>query len=155
LNTGIGLGKGPSHPNFLTSSVVPLMSAAPSLDDRQLEPVVQAVEARLQALGQALLQRDSVAVEQCATDLHRALTDAVDAFRQAARNGAVAPALRQRLMSATGQVAAQRESLARATAALDRAMDVLMPRTQDVVYGNQGGSTTYGSPPRGRRSASA
>lgn len=130
------------------------MSAAPSLDDRQLEPVVQAVEARLQALGQALLQRDSAAVEQCATDLHRALTDAVEAFRQAARSGPVTPALRRRLMSATGEVAAQRESLARATAALDRAMDVLMPRQQEVVYGNQGASA-YGSPPRSRRSASA
>ena len=38
------------------------------------------------------------------------------------------PALRRRLASASGQVAAQRESLARATAALDRAIDVLLPR---------------------------
>ncbi|AKJ30979.1 hypothetical protein [Caldimonas brevitalea] len=117
--------------------------------DRELEPVVQAVEARLQALGQALLARDSSAVEQSASDLHRALTQAVDAFSQAARRGRVPPALRQRLVSATGQVAAQRESLARATAALDRAMDVLMPRTQDVVYSGQPGSATYGNGPRG------
>ena len=36
--------------------------------------------------------------------------------------------LRQRLALAGGQVAAQREALARATASLDRAIDVLIPR---------------------------
>lgn len=131
------------------------MTAAPISEERQLEPVVLAVEARLQALGQALLQRDSAAVEQSASELHRALTDAVDAFRLAARQGAVAPELRQRLMSATGQVAAQRESLARATAALDRAMDVLLPRSQDAVYSAQSGASAYAAVPRSQRSASA
>lgn len=123
---------------------------------RELEPAVQAVEARLQALGHALVQRDSVAVEQCASELHRALTDAVQTFSLAARTGrGVPPALRQRLMSATGEVAAQRESLARATAALDRAMDVLLPRAQDVVYAPQNGASPYGSALRGRGSMSA
>lgn len=131
------------------------MTAAPSFDERQLEPVVQAVETRLQALGQALLQRDSAAVEQCASDLHRALTEAVEAFRRAAHTGPITPALRQRLMSATGQVAAQRESLARATAALDRAMDVLLPRSPEAVYSAQGAASAYGSAPRSQRSASA
>jgi hypothetical protein len=36
--------------------------------------------------------------------------------------------LRHRLALAGGQVAAQREALARATASLDRAIDVLIPR---------------------------
>ena len=118
----------------------------------ELEPAVQAVEARLSALGEALLQRDSTGVEHCASELHRALTRAVDTFAQAARSGGpIPPALRQRLMSATGQVAAQRESLARATAALDRAMDVLMPRAQEVVYSAQGGNVPRG----GRGSISA
>ena len=40
-------------------------------------------------------------------------------------------------MQAAGQVAAHREALARATAALDRAMDVLMPKS-GPVYGPQG-----------------
>jgi hypothetical protein len=35
-------------------------------------------------------------------------------------------------------VAAQRESLARATAALDRAIDVLLPRDGSVVYSAYG-----------------
>ena len=41
-------------------------------------------------------------------------------------------------VSAGGVVAAQRESLARATAALDRAMDVLMPRQAAPLYGAGG-----------------
>jgi len=47
-------------------------------------------------------------------------------------------------MRASGLVASQRESLARATAALDRAIDVLMPRSSPAsVYG--GGNADRGS----------
>jgi hypothetical protein len=52
----------------------------------------------------------------------------------------VPPALRHRLARTSGQVAAQRESLARATAALDRAIDVLMPREGAALYSTFGGS---------------
>lgn len=127
-----------------------LTTPAPAADG-DLEPAVQAVETRLHALGQALLARDAAGVEQCASELHRALTEAVDAFSRAARRGDVPHELRRRLASATGQVAAQRESLARATAALDRAMDVLMPRTEDPVYSAPG----YGGGARPGRSITA
>ena len=40
---------------------------------------------------------------------------------------------------ASGQVAAQRESLARATAALDRAIEVLMPSDAPGLYSSIGG----------------
>jgi hypothetical protein len=43
-------------------------------------------------------------------------------------------------MQAGGRVAAQRESLARATAALDRAIDVLMPGEPSGLYGASGKS---------------
>lgn len=111
-------------------------TAAPAATaPRDLETVVADVETRLQALGDALLARDAVALERCAGELHRALTEAVARFSQAARNGAQVPsALRQRLVQATGAVAAQRESLSRATAALDRAMEVLMPSEPQPVY---------------------
>lgn len=94
----------------------------------ELETTLAAVETQLAALGDALRTRDANAIDQHATELHRALARAVDQFSHAARKGPVNPTLRQRLMQASGQVAAQRESLARATAALDRAIDVLMPR---------------------------
>jgi hypothetical protein len=97
----------------------------PAGDD--LETSLAAVEQRLAALGEALRERDAAAIELHASELHRALAQAVQRFAHAARSGGVPPVLRTRLARAGGQVAAQRESLARATAALDRAIDVLMP----------------------------
>jgi hypothetical protein len=107
-----------------------------------LEATLAAVEGRLTALGDALCERDSAGIDLHATELHRALANAVDHFARAARAGSIPPALRHRLASASGQVAAQRESLARATAALDRAIDVLMPR-ETTLY------STFGSAERG------
>ena len=105
-----------------------------------LEPSLLAIEAGLAALGEALRAHDSAAIELHAQALHQALAHAIDRFKQAARGGQVPPALRRRLVSASGQVAAQRESLARATAALDRAIDVLLPRDAATLYGAQGGA---------------
>jgi hypothetical protein len=78
-----------------------------------LERPLRAVEEQLVALGTALHRQDAAAVEH---------------FTRAARHGAVPAPLRHRLALAGGQVAAQREALARATASLDRAIDVLIPR---------------------------
>lgn len=105
-----------------------------------LESALAAVEHRLSALGVALCVRDTVGIDLHATELHRALAAAVDQFAQAARRGGVPPDLRHRLANTSGQVAAQRESLARATAALDRAIDVLMPRDGTTLYSTQGGA---------------
>lgn len=105
-----------------------------------LEEPLRAVETGLAALGDALRRRDSAAIESHAAELHRALAQAVDRFGTAARHGAIPPALRQRLTVAGGQVAAQREALARAMAALDRAIDVLLPREGPALYGAHGGT---------------
>jgi len=109
--------------SFPVSTVTATLAAPEPLEDRLGE-----VESSLAALGCALRARDAAAIDLHAGDLHRALAHAVDAFSTAARSGRVPPALRTRLASASGQVAAQRESLARATAAIDRAIDVLLPR---------------------------
>ncbi len=93
----------------------------------ELEQPLALVETQLVELGSALRSSDSVALELAASGLHRALAAAVDHFRRAAARGGVPAPMRLRLASASAQVAAQRESLARATAALDRAIDVLMP----------------------------
>lgn len=108
--------------------------------DGELERSLAAVEQRLVALGEALRARDAQGIDTHATELHRALADAVHRFAHAARSGGVPPGLRSRLASASGQVAAQRESLARATAALDRAIDVLLPAGTGGVYGAHGGA---------------
>jgi len=108
--------------------------------DPALEDTLSAVESRLAALGEALRARDSAAIDSHATELHRALARAVDHFTHAARKGDVPQPLRRRLARASGQVAAQRESLARATAALDRAIEVLMPREAPGLYSSAGGN---------------
>lgn len=112
------------------SKLVPVSSA--------LEASLADVEASLAALGEALRARDSLAIDTNASSLQNALTRAVDQFSQAARTGPIPPALRNRLANASGQVAAQRESLARATAALDRAIDVLIPREAPALYSAYG-----------------
>ncbi len=107
----------------------------------ELERPLAAVELQLGALAQALTQQDVDAVDRAATDLHAALAAAVDQFTRAARNGGVPLQLRQRLALAGGQVAAQREALARATASLDRAIDVLLPRqAPSGLYAAGGGA---------------
>ncbi|MDQ2926824.1 MAG: hypothetical protein M3R22_01465 [Pseudomonadota bacterium] len=111
----------------------PVAAAAPELEAR-----LSAVESRLAALGLALRSRDAPGIDLHASELHRALASAVSHFSDAARTGPLPQALRVRLAQASGQVAAQRESLARATAALDRAIDVLLPRDGAMVYSIHG-----------------
>jgi hypothetical protein len=124
------------------------MNMTPELADPVLEDKLLAVEVQLANLGDALIARNTQGIELHSTELHRALTRAVEQFTAAARNGAVPPALRRRLAAASGQVAAQREALSRATAALDRAIDVLMPRDTPALY------SAYGSASRSFRGGS-
>lgn len=93
-----------------------------------LEDAVATIESRLAALGQALRERDALAIEAAAQALQRAFTSAIHRFTAAARDaGGIPLPLRRRLAIARGQVAAQRETLARANAALERAMNILLP----------------------------
>lgn len=105
-----------------------------------LESPLAAVECGLLALRDSLPGNDPRAIEANAATLHAALARAVDVFRHAARDGGVPLPLRQRLAHAGAQVAAQREALSRATAALDRAIDVLLPGAASAggVYGADG-----------------
>jgi len=107
---------------------------ADAADSTGLEARLSAVESRLAALANALRARDPAGIDVHAAELHRALASAVSQFSDAAKSGPLPPALRHRLASASGQVAAQRESLARATAALDRAIDVLLPGDSAPLY---------------------
>jgi hypothetical protein len=113
-----------------------LQSPAPraAVTGAALEHMLDTLELRLAELGEALRVRDLAAIDHHSADLHLALAAAVDGFSAAVRSGPVPSALRRRLVAASGQVAAQRESLARATSALDRAIDVLMPRGAPACY---------------------
>ena len=104
----------------------------------ELDIVVGDVERRLAGLAEALHKRDTEAIESNAAELHRALANAVQCFMHVAAHGGVPEPLRRRLARASAAVARQRESLARATAALDRAIDVLLPREAGGVYSAHG-----------------
>ena len=111
-----------------------------------LETPLLALERQLDALGLALREQDAATVDHVAAELHARLVAALDEFARAARNGGVPPVLRQRLAQAGGQVAAQREALARATASLDRAIDVLIPGLTPAhpMYSAAGGAARAG-----------
>lgn len=116
-----------------------------------LAALLEAVERQLTVLGSTLRDGDAAAIERGAAALHRALAAAVYGFGHAVQqpNGVVPQALRQRLAVAGGHVAALRESLARATASLDRAINVLIPAAQaPSLYdtaGHNERATTSGS----------
>ncbi len=121
-------------------------TAAPVSGSPELETTLAAVETQLASLGESLRANDSVAIDLHATELHRALARAIDHFAHAARSGPVPRPLRERLKLASGLVASQRESLARATAALDRAIDVLMPRERVMSAVYSAGGPERGGP---------
>lgn len=120
----------------LPMTALTLPSTTPRCPDAtDLEQLLTAVELDLNALGDSLRLHDSGRIERHASDLRDTLTRAIDGFTRASRAGQVPAALRARLVKASGQVAVQRESLLRATVALDGAMEVLLPREDTVVYG--------------------
>lgn len=124
---------------MLTSFSDPALSLAPR-SDPTLEPLIVAIEQQLQALGAALRDGDAQAIDSHSKELQRSLAAAVQRFtRLASQPGGIPPALRQRLITAGGLVAAQRENLARATAALDRAIDVLLPASAARAAYDAGG----------------
>jgi hypothetical protein len=105
----------------------------------ELEALLQRVEQHLDDLQSALSARDMRCIELHASELQRALSQTVERFIQAARHGGSPLPLRRRLALASAQVASQRDALARATAALDRAIDVLMPGHGTALYSPSGG----------------
>lgn len=117
-----------------------------------LEPLLTRVESSLQGLGEALLRRDAASIDQQAAELHRALSLAVQGFASLPAGSEIPAPLKRRLALASAQVASQRECLARAASALDRAIDVLMPQSGGMVYSSSGAvRTAYGSSPGGVR----
>ena len=105
-----------------------------------LDEAISQIEAHVAALGAALRERDAGALEAATQTLQRALAASVQRFATAARSaGGVPLPLRRRLVVINGQVNAQREQLARASAALQRALGVLAAgATPQATYGQTG-----------------
>jgi hypothetical protein len=85
------------------------------------------IERRLETLRRALAAGDADHVQAEAVALQVALAATVGPLRRLASAGALTPVLRQRLAGARARVAAQRDALARRGAAIERALDVLLP----------------------------
>ena len=102
-----------------------------------LDSRVSRVEHCVVALQASLRLQSVPDTEAQARDLHQALAQAVAAF--AACPGGVTEPLRRRLSRVGGQLGRQRESLARAAATLDRAVEVMMPKASArTFYSAQG-----------------
>ena len=102
----------------------PVASVAP------VAAALNLLEAQLSALSHALQGRDAQALQVAADQLVAALDSAGPVLRAP---GALTPALRRHLAFAVGRVAAHREALARATASVDRAIEVLLPGSQPAA----------------------
>jgi len=100
-----------------------LADAAPAASPT-LGPALHLLDQQLNALSAALQGRDAQALQAAADQLVAALDAAGPVLRQP---GALTPELRRQLAYAVGRVAAHREALARATASVDRAIEVLLP----------------------------
>ena len=105
-----------------------------------LVPLLAELEAALALVQQALSQRDAAALELYAGRVQALMGEALREGRSRGRDGQLSHLLRHRLARAGAQMAAQREVLGRATAALDRAIDVLMPSEPLGLYGQAGKS---------------
>jgi len=93
------------------------------------------LDEQLTALSQALQGRDAQALQAAADQLVAALDAAGPVLREP---GALTPTLRRQLAYAVGRVAAHREALARATASVDRAIEVLLPAPAAATYSAAG-----------------
>jgi len=103
-----------------------------------LEAALQRMEQHLDDLQASIGARDLSGIESHAAELQRSLAQTLADFPQATRQGGPPLSLRRRLGLASAQVAAQRDALARAGAALERAIAVLMPGTALTVYSASG-----------------
>lgn len=103
-----------------------------------LPPLLDELEAALSLVQQALTQRDALQLELYSSQVQRLMASAL----AEAREQPLAQPLRHRLAQAGARLAAQREALFRATTALDRAIDTLMPAEISPVgiYGESGRS---------------
>jgi len=105
----------------------------PAPDTAGLEQALSQVETAIDALTLALQQADGTQVELASLDLRAAMGSAMTHFAQVARRGTMPPALRQRLALASAKLVVQRDAVGRQSAALDQAIDILIPREQPAA----------------------
>jgi hypothetical protein len=100
------------------------------------------VEDHLSALEAAFASGDAQAIEQQSLNLQRSLADSLAAFRSAEHSGThpLTGDLLQRLKLAQARIQAQQVAVHRASASIDRTLNVLFPREENSTYGDLGQS---------------
>lgn len=103
---------------------------------------VSDIEQCLSALDAALVAADTVAIEKVGQQLQRSLADSLAAFRHATHEGKVpiSPELRQRLVLAQSRITAQQALVHRSGAAIERTLNILLPKEESPTYGAPGQS---------------
>lgn len=101
---------------------------------------VSDIEQCLSALDAALVAADTVAIEKVGQQLQRSLADSLAAFRHATHEGKVpiSPELRQRLVLAQTRITAQQALVHRSGAAIERTLNILLPKEDSPTYGAPG-----------------
>ncbi|MDE2592709.1 MAG: hypothetical protein KGL57_00615 [Burkholderiales bacterium] len=112
-------------------------SVAQALD---LSAHVSDIEQCLSALDAALVSGESAAIEEVGQRLQRSLADSLAAFRHATHEGKtpLSPELKQRLMLAQSRITAQQALVHRSGAAIERTLNILLPREESPTYGAPG-----------------
>ena len=113
-------------------------------ETQQIHRRLEHIEDRLQRLSAALRGTDAVAIEEATLALRQVLGQAMSDLRPAIKGSGISATLRNRILLADAEVAAQREAVARAAAALDRAVNLLMP-SQAPAYDANGSAQRPGS----------
>lgn len=94
------------------------------------------IEECLGALDAALVSGDSSTIDQVGKQLQRSLADSLAAFRHAVHEGKapISPELKQRLVLAQARITAQQALVHRSGTAIERTLDILLPRDQSPTY---------------------
>lgn len=98
-----------------------------------LTPHIAAIEAQLGLLDEALVAQDAQAIESCTQDLHRALAEALAAFRHAGPE-AMTPELHQQLLLAQARVTGQQSTVRKAAMSIERTLGMLLPQEASSTY---------------------
>jgi hypothetical protein len=115
-----------ARPTAATTRGTPSIQPAP--ESAGLASALAAVEDAVAALGDTFVRNDADALAAAADHLQASLRAAMTEFAQVARRGTMSAETRQRFAKVAGRVTAQREALFRATATVDQALEILIPR---------------------------
>jgi hypothetical protein len=110
-------------------------------DEDDIVDAIAAIEVRLAAMQRAMLAGDPTAIETEATGLQRALSACAPLLADPRNAQRVPPSTRTMIANVRARTSAQREALARAGAAADRALAVVIGQSQRALYGADGTAT--------------